>query len=368
MFFFVCHTATGQTSFISSVGQQTNGQSNQRNTEFAIPVSPAFSLLNADPSMVTMPSTIRDFKVDWSFKTYRLSPNLSLEATPIWTLGYDRPQNGYKAYQRAGEFMRRLSSLNISLGTIQLDTTRQVAWAVKINLYSQKDFYNTKEVFEIGNQDLAPMRDSAEAQLLRLEREPDTLQTDGQKFDHAYKVFMLETQLQSLDQQMKERTNFLRNIYMRRFWNSASLDFCVGRTYLYSSETIENLKLKQEGIGVWLTGGFGLGRKWFLSGLVKRINFSRVEYSHQRGINLRYGSLRFQFFAEAIAEDSKLNQPDAETGEKRIRKAKNLTIAYGGIFRIGSNVALSFGVRTIYDRQFVFKSLLPVANLSCLMR
>jgi len=366
---FVMQTALGQSNIFNHNGQQNANQDNRiRHTEFAIPVSPAFSMLNADPSIVTMPSTVRDFKVDWSFKTYRLSPNLCLEATPLWTLGYDRPQNGYKAYQKAGWFMRRLSSLNFSLGTIQLDTNRQMAWAVKINLYTQKDFYATKEVFDIGNQDLAPMRDTAAAQLARLENEPDTSKTDGERFDRAYKIFMLEAQLQSVDQQMKDRTNFLRNIYMRRFWNSASVDFCVGKTYLYFSESLDDMRLQQEGIGAWITGGFGMGKKWFLSGLLKQINFSNVEYSIQRGVNLRYGGLRFQFFVEGIAEDSRLKKTNPDTGDKFMELTKSLTMAYGGMFRIGSNVALSFGVRTIYDRQLVFKSLLPVANISCLMR
>lgn len=339
-----------------------------RYTEFAIPVSPALSLLNADPSMVGMPSVVRDFKVDWSFKTYRLTPNLCLEASPVWSFLYDRPQNSYAAYQRAGWLMRRLSSTNLSIGTIAQDTIRELAWAVKVNLFSQKDFYATKAVFDLGNQDIRPMRDTIAAQLQRMMDSPDTAQSDGGKFERAYKIFNLNQQLESMDMQIRDRSNFLRGIFMRRFWNSASLDLAFGKTFQYQGSRIDSLQLKQQGFGLWLTGGFGLGDNWFLSGMVKNVMFSEKEFSFFRGLNLRYGNVKFNFFGEVVLQNDQRRKTNFETGERTLKNDAQVQIGYGGSFRIGTNLLLSFGLRTNYDRDLRFRTLLPVANLSCLMR
>jgi hypothetical protein len=299
-------------------------------------------------------------------RTYKLTPNLSLEATPIWSFFYDKP--GYKKYQQAGKFMRRLSSLNLSLGTIQFDTTRQVAIAAKINLFSQKDFYADKALGEIAYTDLKPMRDTLAAQIDRLRESEKSATTDAEKVAIDYQVFQLEQQLLNYDLQIKERTNTIRNIYMRRFWNAASLDLCFGKSYSYFSEVIDSLKLQNRGFGVWLTGGIGIGKSGFVSGIVKYVQFSSETFSWQRGLNFRYGGLRYHFFIEGVAQTDESNVLDVNTGMNRLQRSNTINIGYGGAFRIGSNLLLSFGIRTIYDNKLNFNSLLPIANLSCLMR
>jgi hypothetical protein len=264
--------------------------------------------------------------------------------------------------------MRRLSSTNLSIGTIAQDTTREMAWAVKINLFSAKDFYATKDVFQIGNQDIRPMRDTLAAQMQRLVDSPDTARTDGGKFERAYKIFNLEQQLQSMDMQLKDRSNYLRGIFMRRFWNSASLDLAFGKTFLYQGDRIDSLQLKQQGFGVWLTGGIGLGDSWFLSGMIKNVMFNEKEFSYFRGLNIRYGSVKFNFFGEVVLQNDQRQNTNFETGERTLKNDGHIQLGYGGSFRIGTNLLLSFGLRTDYDRNLSFRSLLPVANLSCLMR
>ena len=44
-----------------------------RKSEFAIPSSPAFSLLGVTPEMVTRPGSVQDFKVDWRLKNYNIA-------------------------------------------------------------------------------------------------------------------------------------------------------------------------------------------------------------------------------------------------------------------------------------------------------
>ena len=337
-----------------------------RPTEFAIPTAPAFSLLNADPSLVSMPGVVREFKVDWSMRTYKLSPNLSLEANPIWSFFYDRP--GYHAYQKAGKFMQRLSSLNLSIGTIQFDTTRQVAFAIKLNLYSQKDYYANKELGEAAFLDIKPFRDSIQSQIDRLITKLNYTKSDAEKVMIDYQIMQLEQQMASYDQQLKDRSNMIRSTYMRRFWNSTVLDVCFGKSYTYFSERIDSLKLKNEGIGIWFTGGFGMGKHTFITGMVKYIQFSATNHSWQNGLNFRYGGLRYHFYTEFVSEMNKTEKTDLVSGEKQLLDNRVITIGYGGAFRIGSNLLLSFGIRTIYDRHMKFNSLLPIANLSCLMR
>lgn len=47
---------------------------------------------------------------------------------------------------------------------------------------------------------------------------------------------------------------------------------------------------------------------------------------------------------------------------------KAITIAYGGDWRFGRNVMLSYGIRTVYGQNFSFKQLVPVASIACMMR
>src|SRR5207248_7754004 len=58
--------------------------------ELSIPAAPVFDLMGVTPSQITRASDIKDFKVDWSFKSWRLSPNLAIQAQPFWELIYNR--------------------------------------------------------------------------------------------------------------------------------------------------------------------------------------------------------------------------------------------------------------------------------------
>ena len=85
--------------------------------ELSIPSSPVFDLMGVTSSQVTRTSDIKDFKVDWSFKSWKLNPNLAIQSQPVWELFYNRKD--LSKYQEASRFMRRLSSLDISIGSVQ---------------------------------------------------------------------------------------------------------------------------------------------------------------------------------------------------------------------------------------------------------
>ncbi len=44
--------------------------------DFSIPVSSAFDLLGVNPSFDTRSNALRDIKADWSFRSWRMSPNI----------------------------------------------------------------------------------------------------------------------------------------------------------------------------------------------------------------------------------------------------------------------------------------------------
>jgi len=43
-------------------------------------------------------------------------------------------------------------------------------------------------------------------------------------------------------------------------------------------------------------------------------------------------------------------------------------MSYGGDFRLSNGILLNFALRTKLDERIKFKSLIPVANVTCLMR
>src|SRR3982751_1123457 len=85
--------------------------------EFSIPASPVFDVMGVTPSQINRTSDIKDFKVDWSFKSWRLNPNLAIESQPIWELFYNRKD--LSKYQEASGFMRQLASTDLSIGSVQ---------------------------------------------------------------------------------------------------------------------------------------------------------------------------------------------------------------------------------------------------------
>jgi len=156
-------------------------------TEFSIPVSPAFDLLGVNPCLVPKPSLIRNFKVDWSFKTYGLAPNLALQTQPVNELFFNTPKK-LNDYRKAAPWKRFLSTLDLSMGTVDgpndvetnsrfvkttegLDSLiitqnnwrlRSFAYAFKLNLYSQFDPLKERKIFSKVLKDYADEKKNLE--------------------------------------------------------------------------------------------------------------------------------------------------------------------------------------------------------------
>jgi hypothetical protein len=336
-------------------------------TDLSIPISPALTLLGVNPSLVARPSFTRDIKVDWSFTSYRVSPNLALEAQPIWLLFYDRPD--LTRYRQAGAFLRTLSTLSLSLATIQrgTDEQRQLAFAVKLNLFRARDPLMEVEQFKRSFADYYAQRE----ELLKQQREwEDTLQqkTDPvDKLNAQDEIDKLESELVRLKVQQKERNLELKAQYQRAFWNASCLDVAFGRIYNYNSDTFDSLRLQSSGLGAWINGGLRLGRHGFLSGQVQylaqevlnpdnRVVGTRATVS--AGLNFRYGSPRYNFFVEAMRDHVLENGPQVRT----------FTLAYGGDLRLGGSVLLGYGIRNVITDDLTLRNLIPMASVTCLMR
>src|SRR3954471_12736630 len=102
--------------------------------ELTIPAAPVFDLMGVTPSQINRTSDIKDFKVDWSFKSWRLNPNLAIESQPFWELLYNRKD--LSKYQQASGFMHRLASVDLSVGSVQDENNdRRIGYAVKLNIF-----------------------------------------------------------------------------------------------------------------------------------------------------------------------------------------------------------------------------------------
>jgi len=347
----------------------TNGAENP--LEFQIPVSAAFDLLGVNPSSVMRPGNIRDFKVDWSFQSYRLRPNLAIQAQPIWELFYNR--TSLQRYQKAPRWLKMLSTLDLSAGTVEQQVgenrfDRRLAIAGKMTVWRSKDPLDDADLYrEVTDQYLRQRTDLLTVRQTladSLSRTPATGASLALRQQLSTQLTDAERQLDDLDRRQKARIAELSAQFVRQHWNASFLDIAYGRAYTFDNPLLDSLRLTQDGWSVWANGSFGIGRRVLVSGLVRYTEFtselSRLNRFSQQyivGFNLRYGSPKFNFFAEV------LNQTSRQT-----RRADQVTIAYGGDWRFSRNVMLSYAVRTIYNRSFVFKNLVPIVSLSCMMR
>ena len=349
----------------------------------SIPSSPAFSLLGVNPEVITRPSDIKQFKVDWRIKNYKLAPDLALEAQPIWWLYHRR--RGLTAYRYSSGFSRLLSTTSVSMGTAKIDNVNHMAYAVKLNLYKSYDpFLNDRSVLEAEKR----LSDEALPLLIKLDsarREtyytkiPDTLRAIETCIDSLRDEIKLlrRTRLQEL----KDRSES----FAREHWNMNMIDIAFGQVYKYDNAAIDSLKFEKAGFGVWLTGGKKVGKGGLLSGMVK-MNRIGGNANWLYGLSYRHGSERFNFYIEMLRslmnnnfnngfadgeQFSSLYTEDLGSGWYQFQAGtpQHMWImTYGGDFRLSKNILLNFALRAELKKDFKFNRFLPIANLVCLMQ
>jgi len=332
-------------------------------TEFSIPSSPAFIMLDASPDRITKPGLPRNFKVDWSLKSYSLSPNLALEAQPIWLLFFDR--SPLSKYQKANGLVKMFSTISLSAGTVQRDTINWLAIAGKMNIYRSRDPLTDRELLDSLNMVVGQDEELMQQQLETLKKQNSKLkskkdaesikmQTQLNKSIDSLKIELINKQTLR-----KQTVRDLQQRYVRRHWNTSYLDVAYGKSYKYDKDSkLDSLVLLSERNSLWVSGSLGLGKNWLLSDMAQ-YNLTATSDNYMVGTNLRYssGNNNYNFFAELFREGYS-QTPDLNT----------FTIAYGGDFKLGRNILLSYAIRTVYTDKLHFKDVAPIANVICLMR
>jgi hypothetical protein len=357
-------------------------------------------------SQVNRTSDIKDFKVDWSFKSWKLNPNLAIQSQPVWELFYNRKD--LRKYQDASLLMRRLASTDFSVGSVlDENNDRRIGYAVKLNLFKQRDPLLARELYaEIGEK-FAKEKHDLDSQLKQQKIQLDTTSNILLKPELRTQIKATEEQLMSIHSRRNTEINEKAKIFVSEHWNSSSLDLAFGRVYSYKTDSIGSLKSlrlnRNTGWGGWLNGSLGIGKRWLLSGLFRtswyeeELEFllrdkSTAEEVTQKavaentlytmGMNLRYGGAIYSFFVEFLYEKKGLKTPlealrevfNTPNGFEVIGSSVKWDIvhpnslSFGGDWRISQSVILNYGMRCVFDSRWNMKTFTPIATISCMMR
>lgn len=393
--------------FVCFCSAQTN-QNNSRLTpkEFSIPASPVFDVMGVTPSQINRTADIKDFKVDWSFKSWRLNPNLALQSQPFWEIFYNRKD--LSKYQRASGFMRKIASIDVSIGSVQDENgDRRIGYAVKANLIRRRDPLMAKDLYlDIGERFNNEKLD-LQTKLKDLKQKLDSSTNIMEKPNLRNEIRATEEQLLTLNSRRNNEINERAKIYVSEYWNATSLDVAFGRVYAYQTDSAGSLKSlrlnRRTAYAGWINGSFGIGKRILVSGLLRSswyreelnfqlrnnttgdIQFARAVADNTlftTGINIRYGGPFFTFFTEFLYERKGLKTPvealaavfDAPTGFTVVGNSVKWdivfpnTFTFGGDWRLNRSVILNYGMRCVYNKSWKFTGFIPVVSLACMMR
>lgn len=354
-----------------------------RKSEFTIPSAPAFSLLGATPEMVTRPGTVQDFKVDWRIKNYNLAPDLALEMQPFWAFYYD--QKGLDEYRRATPFMKTLSTLSLSFGTAKNDGINHFAYALKMNLFREKDPVSDPALLKQMAEELAESQGPLKEYIKDLRTQLDTVSSREERLILREEIFNTRGEIAALQKSQKAELIQVQANYMAENWNSSGLDIAFGKVYTYANE-LDTLNIQNAGYAIWLNGAVKSGHRGLIGGIA-RVKKVGENQDFMLGASYRFGGARFSFYGELVYESLR-NFSDSGFSEEELFAAKyardldngwlmfnepiesisRLTMSYGGDFRLSNGILLNFALRTKLDEKIRFKTLIPVANVTCLMR
>ena len=389
----------------TSFSQNENAAGRVSPKELAISPSPIFDLMGATPSQVTRLGDIKDFKVDWSLK-YGVNPNLAIQSQPFWEFFYNR--SDLSKYQKASGFMRKLASVDLSLGSIQDEGSyRRNGGAVKINLYREKDPLMAKDMYEDIGIKYKTEKADLELQLKETKYKLDTTRNILEKPALRTQIRSIEDQLNSQNSKRMAEINERAKIFVNEYWNASSLDFAFGRMYTFKSDSTGSFGMKRNnrstGWGAWVNGNIGIGNKFLLTGLARTFRYDeQVDFIikdlangtetsqkaiaknslYSMGLNLRYGGSIYTFFIEMLYEYKKLNAVDKAL-TRAYKTPDNVqiigssvkweevhpnTFTFGGDWRVSRSVIINYGMRCVFNSNWKFKTFTPVATISCMMR
>jgi len=358
-----------------------------KNAEMSIPSAPAFAMLGVNPELVMRPSDLKSFKVDWRIKNYNLAPDLALEAQPLWHFYYKK--RTFDEYAAASRFAKKLSTLSLSAGTAKIDNINHASYSIKVNLYKKNDVINDTML-------LKQLKSEHRKQLEKYNLQIDSLitlrynSTDPKRKDEIDRALdVIRYEMQNTHEISRLKYKNIIEQYNAEHWNTTMIDVAFGSVYTYDNAGIDSLKVKRAGYAIWLNGGLKMGDHGLMSGLFR---YTKIVDSSNKmfGLNFRYGSQRYNFYAEVVYEVlGNYFDPNQELAFDQDEYFANkyiedigsgwldfnntetktqYTIAYGGDFKLSKNILLNFALRTQFTSDIKLTRLLPVANIICLMK
>lgn len=339
--------------------EEESGIHSAKYTNLNVPSVPAFILLDVTAAKVQQAGYTRSVKIDWTMKNYKNTPNVGLELQPIWLLYFN--QSDLSRYRRASPLARKLSTLSVSVGTYNQDFWRQIAFAVKLNLFQGDD--------PLMNDELGNATREYEEEKSFYKAHIDGLRSKLRRTEDLEVIKKLKRQINlyrdSLfvtDQKQKDANRIYKEDYLRENWNIPTVDVGFGKLRIYDIQNIpDSSKQILSGMGVWICGSSGIGYRGLVSGMLKFVNINNVSTKFLIGASYRYGNPRYNMYAEYSYDLS--NDVYAPSG----RSLEKSTFGMGGDFKINSIVQLNLGLRFNMDQDFKFTSLNPAANIICLM-
>lgn len=379
--------------------------------ELNISSSAVFELMGVTPSQISKSSDVKDFKVDWSFKSWRLNPNIAIQGQPVWELFYSR--RSLEKYRKASWFGRTMASMDVSLGTVQNEQgDRRIGFGGKINLYKSKDPILQHRFFDETIQRFHEEINTNKELIKELKVQLDTVKDVGLYRTLSSELISLENNKSDILSRQRDEVIGQSAAFSELNWNTAFIDLGGGSIYTYKTDSIGSLKKlsvnRNTGYSAWLTAGFGIGRKWMISGMARtliydeQINFTTrdtatfEEFARDTvfgnnlltfGLNIRYGSPYFNLFIEYFTDIRETNDrfdviaggfaqdlPNVPNGQLIIDKTISWnvqpvhSITLGGDWRMSRNLMLNFGLRMEFDAKWKKQTFVPISTLVCLMR
>lgn len=353
-------------------------------TEYLIPSAPAFSLLGVTPEIVNRPGVVRDFKVDWRIKNYEIAPDFALEAQPLWLFHFNK--KGLSYYANSSKLMQALSTLSVSLGSAKLDGVNHFSYAAKVTLYRESDPLKDRVLLKDLYLAESKARIEIEQKIEALEIEMLNAKEKEEKNRIKEIIDYRKLQKREVINTTRDQMQNLTDEHIGANWNASSLDLSYGRVFTFNNNAADEMFVNQAGSAFWLNGGMRSGKNGLLSGIVKLKKVGGLAES-LIGLNYRYGGSRYSFYAEFVTENKferaaefiDVEDPFSDkfskdlgiswlTPGEDVVKENVITIAYGGDFKLSRGILLNFALRTQFQKDLSFNKLIPVANLTCLMR
>jgi len=352
-------------------------------TNFFIPSAPAFAMLGVTPELVTRPGYIRDFKVDWRIKNYKVAPDLALEAHPVWFLYYDR--HDLDTYRKSSPFMKSFSTTSLSFSTAKIDGVNHMSFAAKMNVYREKDPMTDNKLIKELQREVDWDEFEIHQKINDLRNAADLAEDKEQRRALRDSISGLKNELKMVREGQRERLKTIQSEYVDENWNASMLDVAFGRVWTYNNKGLDSLKIQKAGFALWANGSLRMGKKGLVTGILKYTR-SGNDGSMTLSGSYRYGSPKYNFYFEAVYdrlpdlenavvsdEEYFSNSIEYDLGSgwfhyDDAEMRSYFTMAYGGDFLLSRNILLNFALRTKMTSDLKFTQLIPVANLTCLMR